>query len=214
MLHVLLKKLMPRQDEFTELFGQQAEQLQMATDTLCLLLQGGDRAELGAKLGKHEKDADKVAEKIYHLLSASFSTPFRRGEIRALVGALDSIADHSEDVARRMDIYRLSKPLPDMAVLADCGKRCCALIAQAIPMLSNVSANAESINALCKSIHDIENQADDIHDNALRALYAESPSCAPELARAYEKIYDLIEEVVDACEDAANILGDIVAENA
>lgn len=214
MLHVLLKKLMPRQDEFTELFARQAEQLQLATDALCRLLQGADRIELSAKLGEYEKNADKVAEQIYKLLNASFSTPFRRGEIRALVSALDSIADYSEDVARRMDIYRLAAPLPDMAILADCGKRCTALIAQAIPLLSNISANAESINALCKNIHDIENEADDIHDNALRALYAEAPSCAPELARAYEKIYDLIEEVVDACEDAANILGDIVAENA
>lgn len=214
MLHRLLKKLMPRQDEFTVLFCEQAALLKQTARALEELLSGGDAARLGAELARLEKEADATAEKIYRLLNQSFSTPFRRSEIRALVGALDSIADHSEDVARRMEIYRVSAPRPEMAKMAHCATRCVALISEAIPLLANVSDGAERINTLCKSIHHVEDEADKIHDHALRGLYAADSAELAENARALEKIYDLIEEVVDACEDVANILGDIVAENA
>jgi predicted phosphate transport protein (TIGR00153 family) len=214
MIHVWLKKLMPRQDAFTGLFVEQASQARQATMVLQDLLEGKDPQHNARRLGELEKQADLTAEKIYALLNSSFATPFRRGEIRALVGALDSVVDYAEDVARRMDIYRVGAPTAEMALMASKAKACTELIAQAMPLLDNVSKGAESINAICAKIHQAEDEADEMHDNALRALYAVGSKEPADRARALEKIFDLIEEVVDACEDVANILGDIVAENA
>lgn len=214
MLHIWFKKLMPRQDAFTALFVEHAGSALLATKALQSMLEGDDPAGQARRLGELEKEADRTAERIYGLLNSSFSTPFRRGEIRALVGALDSVTDFSEDVARRMDIYRVGRPTADMAKMAAKARECAVLIAEAMPLLDNVSEGAERINALCAKIHQAEDEADGLHDNALRALYAEGSREPAERARALEKILDLIEEVVDACEDVANILGDIVAENA
>ena len=214
MLHKWFKMLMPKQDEFAVLFAEQSTKLTEAAQALDDLLSGGDRAECGARLGRLEREADLVAERIYRLLGRSFSTPFRRSEIRALVGALDSMVDNAEDVARRMDIYRVEAPTAGMAQMAKKAKQAVALIGEALGMLSNVSKNAEAINELCRRIHLVEDEADQVHDAALRGLYAADSRDSADKARALEKVYDLIEEVVDACEDAANILSDIVAENA
>lgn len=215
MLHKLLKKLMPRQDEFTRLFCELAQGAIEATATLEQLLSGkGGEAELRERLGRVEKSADATAAKIHALLNSSFSTPFRRGEIRALIVSLDSVVDLSEDVAKRMGIYRAGPPTPEMAELAGFAKRAAELLGQALPLMGDVSANAEAVNALCVRIHEQENGADDAHDKALRELYAPGSAVPPERARVLEKIYDLVEDVVDACEDVSNILGDIVAENA
>ena len=214
MLHIWFKKLMPRQDEFTELFAEQAKCALESTKLLRQLLEGADGAQTGAKLSQMEKQADKVAEKIYQLLNTSFSTPFRRGEIRALVGVIDSIVDHSEDVAKRMEIYRVGAPTSEMAQMAAKACECAQLILGAVALLGNVSKNAEAINAICAKIHEQEDLADAQHDLALKALYAEGSREPADRARALEKVFDLIEEVIDSCEDAANILGDIVAENA
>lgn len=214
MLHKLFKKLMPKQDEFTVLFVQHAAQAHQAASALRELLAGGDVVRLGAELGRLEREADATAAKIYALLNKSFSTPFRRSEIRALVGAVDSIVDHAEDVAKRMDIYRVGEPGKEMAAMAGKALRCAELICEAVPLLDSVSDGAERIIAICGRIHQAEDEADLIHDAALRALYAQGSAEPADRARALEKVYDLIEEVVDSCEDAANILGDIVAENA
>ena len=214
MLHIWFKKLMPRQDAFTALFVEHAKGALLATTALRSLLEGDDAEGQARRLGVLEKEADRTAEKIYALLNSSFSTPFRRGEIRALVGSLDSVTDFAEDVARRMEIYRVGEPTADMSKMAAKAQACAELIVEAMPLLDNVSEGAERINALCAKIHQLEDEADELHDNALRGLYAEGSKEAPERARVLEKVLDLIEEVVDACEDVANILGDIVAENA
>ena len=121
----------------------------------------------------------------------------------------------AQNNARRLgELEKQADKTAEMALMASKAKACAELIAQAMPLLDNVSKGAESINAICAKIHQAEDEADEMHDNALRALYAVGSKEPADRARALEKIFDLIEEVVDACEDVANILGDIVAENA
>lgn len=214
MLHHLFKALMPKQDEFFKLFSEQAACLKESALAFSDFLHDKDRTNNALKLNQCEKQADKISGRIYRLLNSSFSTPFRRSEIRALVGALDSIADYCEDVSRRFEIYRINEPLPDMAKMSLCVVQCVDLIAQALVLTEHVSKNAELINELCEKIHIIEDQADVLHDNALKKLYETDGVGALEHALVLERIYDLIEDVADACDDVANVLSDVVAENA
>jgi len=111
-------------------------------------------------------------------------------------------------------VYRVRSFPAEAAEMTACARMCVELIAEAVPMLSAVSKNAEAINTLCEKIHLVEDEADRIYDRALLRLFdAGRPTDAVALF-ALEKVFDLIEEVVDACDDAAKVLGDIVAENA
>lgn len=110
-----------------------------------------------------------------------------------------------------MQIYHITTATPAMAQLSQCITDCVTLLQQALPLTTNLSKNAEKINYLCEQIHTIENKADDIHEKALSELY---PTDSVSNALLLERIYDLIEEVVDSCHHVANILSNIVAENA
>jgi uncharacterized protein Yka (UPF0111/DUF47 family) len=214
MLHRLFKLMMPSDDGFIGLFVEHAACLVEATDSLHGMVSNGWSHEAAIALAASEQRADRAAEKVYRLLGKSFVTPFRRSEIRGLIGAMDSIADYAEDVAKRSGVYRVRSFPAEAAEMTACARMCVELIAEAVPMLSAVSKNAEAINTLCEKIHLVEDEADRIYDRALLRLFdAGRPTDAVALF-ALEKVFDLIEEVVDACDDAAKVLGDIVAENA
>ena len=60
-------------------------------------------------------------------------------------------------------------------------------------------------------INELENEADHLFNNSLRELVA---SCNDAIQFIkYKQIYEMLEEVTDACEDVANILESILMRN-
>ncbi|CAK0742948.1 putative pit accessory protein [Gammaproteobacteria bacterium] len=213
MLHRLFQFLMPREEAFTPLFVDFSMAVVEATQCLHDLLIRGEPVDL-VPLEAAETRADQCAERIYRLLNRSFITPFRRSEIRTLVSVMDSVADYAEDVAKRAAIYRIETFTEEMAAMAHCANLCAKTLHQIMPLTQAVSTHAQTINVLCQKVHEIENEADNYYLKGLDRLF-DPVTCPvePALAAHMERLYDLIEEVVDACDDVAKVIGDIVAEN-
>ncbi len=213
MLHRLFQFLMPREEAFTPLFVDFSLAVVEATQCLHDLLAGGGPVDL-APLVAAETRADQCAARIYRLLNRSFITPFRRSEIRTLVSALDSVADYAEDVAKRAVVYRIEIFTEEMAAMAHCANLCAKTLHEIMPLTQAISTHAQPINLLCQRVHQIEEDADNHYLKGLDRLFDPANRPAdPALAEHMERLYDLIEEVVDACDDVAKVVGDIVAEN-
>jgi uncharacterized protein Yka (UPF0111/DUF47 family) len=60
------------------------------------------------------------------------------------------------------------------------------------------------------AVRAIESEADEFRDNGLRILFACSES--PGYKLTVEKVYDLVEAVVDRCEDVVDVIDGIVVE--
>jgi uncharacterized protein Yka (UPF0111/DUF47 family) len=60
------------------------------------------------------------------------------------------------------------------------------------------------------TVRRIEGEADDLLDQGLRKLFAADVSPGAKLT--VEKVYDLIEAVVDRCEDVVDVIDGIVVE--
>jgi len=213
MLHRIFQKIMPKEENFTILFVELSKTLVEATSCLHNLLKKGGPVNL-APMTAIESRADQCAEKIYRLLGRSFITPFRRTEIRALISAMDSVVDYAEDVAKRAVVYRITSFSHEMASIAHCATLCAKAIEQIMPLTEAIASNAHRINDLCHRVHDVEDQADNYYSTGLESLYdpASRPVDPMQLIHM-ERLYDLIEEVVDACDDVTKVVGDIVAEN-
>ncbi|CAK0780881.1 putative pit accessory protein [Gammaproteobacteria bacterium] len=213
MPHRLFQLLMPREEKFTELFVDLSQSMVDATERLHDFLIRGGPVDLNPLIAT-EARADQCAESIYRLLNRSFITPFRRGEIRALVSAMDSVADYAEDVAKRAVVYRIETFTNEMASIAHCATLCAKTIQEIMPLTRAISTHAEKINVLCQRVHQIEDEADNYYLSGLEALFDPAARPAdPMLLGHMERLYDLTEEVVDACDDVAKVVGDIVAEN-
>src|SRR6185369_3103046 len=98
----MLKRLLPRQDGFFELFQRAADKLYLASIEFSNMLQNLHNHQYYVDLiAKHEAEADQIAYTNFELLHKSFITPFDRNDIHELTSTLDDIIDLINRIAQR-----------------------------------------------------------------------------------------------------------------
>ena len=165
--------------------------------------------QLFVEMTKIEGEADLVTKTIFLSLHKTFITPFDRWEIKDLAKALDDMIDYMEDIPQRARLYGPGSFTPEMAVLGQIALRATEKVQEAVTLLSDMS-NAEHIIKICQEIGEIESEADRVMRAGMVRLFSEV-SDARALIRSKE-IYELFEEAVDRCEDAADVIHGVVLE--
>jgi uncharacterized protein Yka (UPF0111/DUF47 family) len=94
--------------------------------------------------------------------------------------------------------------------MADSAVRAATEICDAIPLLGAIDRNAARLSTMSIAVRRIEGEADDLLDRGLRVLFAGDTSPGHKLT--VEKVYDLVEAVVDRCEDVVDVIDGIVVE--
>jgi uncharacterized protein Yka (UPF0111/DUF47 family) len=88
--------------------------------------------------------------------------------------------------------------------------RAATAIRDAMPLLGAIDQNVDKLSAMSVEVRRIEGEADDLLDRGLRTLFAGDTSPGHKLT--VEKVYDLVEAVVDRCEDVVDVIDGIVVE--
>jgi predicted phosphate transport protein (TIGR00153 family) len=161
------------------------------------------------EIRKIESEADEVTRSILLSLHKTFITPFDRSEIKDLAMALDDMIDYKEDIPQRAELYGPGEFTLEMSTLGQIAVRATEKVQQAVALLSDMN-NAERILTICQEIGEIESEADSVMRAGMARLFAEV-SDARTLIRAKE-LYELFEEAVDRCEDAADVIHGVVLE--
>jgi len=161
------------------------------------------------EIKKTEGEADGVTRTIFLSLHKTFITPFDRWEIKDLAMALDDMIDYMEDIPQRAELYGPGNFTPEMAALGQIALRATEKVQEAVALLSDMQ-NAPRILQICQEIGEIESDADRVMRAGMTRLFAETTD-ARALIRAKE-LYELFEEAVDRCEDAADVIHGVVLE--
>ena len=161
------------------------------------------------EIRKIESEADEVTRTILLSLHKTFITPFDRSEIKDLAMALDDMIDYMEDIPQRAKLYGPGEFTPEMSALGQIAVRATEKVQEAVALLSDMN-NAERILKICQEIGEIESEADRVMRAGMTRLFAEV-SDARALIRSKE-LYELFEEAVDRCEDAADVIHGVVLE--
>jgi uncharacterized protein len=90
--------------------------------------------------------------------------------------------------------------------------KCALLVEETIPLLRSISREAARINGITEQIGQIEEQADDLHDVGVRALFEQHGS-DPMGFFAGNEVYDHLEKTIDRFNDVANELQGVVIEH-
>jgi predicted phosphate transport protein (TIGR00153 family) len=208
----LLSSVLPRSDNYFTLFNELAAFTVQGAKILATMSSVQDPAtfnQLFVEMTKTEGAADEVTKTIFLSLHKTFITPFDRWEIKDLAKALDDMIDCMEDIPQRARLYGPGSFTPEMAALGQIALRATEKVQQAVSLLSDMR-NAERILNICQEIGVIESEADRVMRAGMERLFADV-SDARSLIRSKE-IYELFEEAVDRCEDAANVLHGVVLE--
>jgi predicted phosphate transport protein (TIGR00153 family) len=212
MLSRLITMISPRSDNYFALFNELAACTVRGAKALAKMSSVHDPAafqQLFDEIKETEGEADGVTRSIFLSLHQTFITPFDRWEIKDLAVALDDMIDCMEDIPQRTVLYGPGDFTPEMAALGQIALRATEKVQEAVVLLADMK-NAPRILQICQEIGEIESDADQVMRAGMTRLFAEVTE-ARALIRAKE-LYELFEEAVDRCEDAADVIHGVVLE--
>ena len=205
--------LLPRENSFFDAFTQHAKLLVLGAEALRDLLNGGEAiAGASAAIATHEAAADEVARNVFLAVRRTFVTPFDRGDIRELTGALDDAIDQMQKTAKSITLYGLTEFRPEMRELGDLAIQAAYLTLEATELLHDMRRNADRLNAIADAVTRIENRSDEVYDAGMKALFLASQD-KPMAYIANAEVYDHLEKVIDRFEDVANGISGILIEH-
>jgi predicted phosphate transport protein (TIGR00153 family) len=207
------QRLLPRTGDFFGMFEAHAATLVAAAEALEKLVDGGPRDEQIAEIEKREHEADDLIRDVLRTVRKTFLTPFDRGAITSLIGAMDDAIDEMHAASIAVDLYELRSFEPEMKQMVSMIVEAAALTAEAMPLLRDLSRNGGRIHGITEKIVGLEGAADDAHAAGLKKAFAQHSNEPMQFIVARE-IYKHLERITDAFEDVANEIDGIVIDHA
>ena len=161
------------------------------------------------KIKDIEHQGDDFVHEIFEELNKTFITPIDHEDISALASAFDDVLDYIDGTATRLVLYEIKKPEENMIKLAEVLLKQTTELNTALGGLRNIK-NPKEIEKRCIEVNRLENVADDIYKTSVADLFKRTD--AIEIMKLKE-IYERLEFATDKCEDAANVISDIVVKN-
>lgn len=204
-------RLLPREEEFFDLFEQVAQRCHEAAGHLKELFSGkGERRAYCIEAIKRlEHEADQVTHEVVNRLDRTFITPIDREDIHLLASDLDDVIDRIDGTARRVLIFKLTDAPKGVVELTDVIQRITAVIMAAVSKLRD--DHQAVINHSIKA-KQLEEEGDALYHEILARLFDEEKD--PIRLIKWKEIYDNLETTIDQAEDVANDLESIALKHA
>ena len=212
---MVLSRFMPKNPQFSAKFAEAARNAHVTAQALVELLENYTDVEAKvSRIRDLEHEGDRISREVTNMLAESFIVPFDREDIISLNHELDDLVDSLEDAARKLSLYGVERPLPEMAHLARVVEQQCALLAQGMPLIESKD-RVRDLAALAQQIRALEDEGDTISDHVQRELYV-GVHDVPGMIRAMRggEIVDLIEDASDQAQRVAKTVESILLKNA
>ena len=199
----------PREEKFFELFVEDAQNVLAAARLLEEFFRSYDERErLASQLRDLEHRGDQLSHDIGQRLERTFVTPFDREDIHQLISRLDDVLDFIEEVADTCILYKIDAPTPTAHDQAEILVKQVEEIVRALEKLRRF----KDIGPHWIEIHRLENEGDRIARKAIADLFTNGND--PIEIIKWKDLYALLEDAIDSCEDAANVIERIVVKHA
>jgi uncharacterized protein Yka (UPF0111/DUF47 family) len=204
-----MRFLLPREDTFFILFERSAATIVAAGDALQSFFNDGPiNEERFRLLDDIEHDGDSVTHEVVARLGRSFIAPMDRDDIHRLIHVLDNVVDAAEAAGETALLCHVEEIPPLAKELARVLCEITREVAALVPYLRGGNGYRPHIIRA----HELENEGDRLWSEAFSSLF--TGGLDPLEVIKWKEIYELLEEAIDACELAAQILEEIVYKQA
>jgi len=201
--------LIPQKREFFVLYNRAAENAVAIAAALIELLAhypvDADRRARDIKDLEHE--GDRLTHEVVDLLNRTFVTPFDRDDMYRLAGALDDICDHIDESTGKIIGYGVQEVHEVAREQASIIHRASVKLSEAIARLEGFKDSRRQLIEL----RELEDEGDRLEREAISELF--SGHVDPITLVRWKDIHEQLEEAVDACENAADVLEAILVKN-
>jgi predicted phosphate transport protein (TIGR00153 family) len=205
----LLRRILPREKSFFQMFNQQAENVEAGAIAMVEMLEHFEDAATGAdKVEGYEHIGDTITHSILRRLNQTFVTPFDREDIHELASKIDDVIDLVDAAATRIVTYRVQALRPGVLELATTVRLATTQIVAAIRLLDK----GNNILDYCIEINRLENLADRQCRDLIVNLFEQEKD--PVEIIKWKEIIETLEFATDKCEDVANVIETVTLKNA
>lgn len=210
------RRLVPRSADFFVLFERHSVATVAAGEALAELLRGeGDRHTHISTIRDREHEADDITREVLTQVRQTFLTPFDRGAIIGLIGAMDDVTDEIQSCASAIETYDFTDFAPDMQEMATIICRALHKIDDGLRLLRDVPRNGAKLHDLTGEVVRAEGEVDVVHDRGLKANFAAAKASGETVPFIVNReIFKHLEKIADAFEDVANQIDGIVIDYA
>jgi predicted phosphate transport protein (TIGR00153 family) len=199
---------LPRDGQFFDLYNQMADEIRAAAKLLEEMLATEPPDAAKADLIKDaEHRCDTLTHDAIQRLHRTFVTPFDREDLYALATSLDTVMDAIDHVAALLRLYRIQTIRPGARELAHTVSHSADSLHSALEAL----AARKPVQPHAVEVNRLENEADREYQEAIRTLFETETD--PIVIMKWKELYDVLEQVTDACEDVANVIEGVVVKH-
>jgi predicted phosphate transport protein (TIGR00153 family) len=201
--------LVPQKREFFDLYNRASANAVAIAQALIELLEGfpdGADAKM-REIIELEHEGDRLTHEVIDLLNRTFVTPFDRDDMYRLASVLDDICDHVDDAAKKITGHGVREIRIQATEQAHVIHHSANKLREAIARLEGFKDSRRQLIEL----RELEDEGDRIVRQAISELF-NGGSDAIALVR-WKDIHESLEEAVDACENAADVLEAILVKN-
>jgi predicted phosphate transport protein (TIGR00153 family) len=201
-------RLTPQKREFFDLFTRASGNARDIARVLVELLEDWPESrERLRDVRELESEGDRLTHEVINLLNRTFVTPFDRDDMYRLVTAIDDVCDHIDEAADNIDAYEVHE-VPDKARRqAEVIHRAASRLHDAVELLEGFKDSQRQLVA----VRELEDEGDRLEREALAELFRSGVD--PLTIIRWKDIHEQLEEAIDACENAADVLEAILVKN-
>jgi len=200
--------LVPQKREFFVLYTRAASNAVAIARLLVELLEEFPRNDgLLRDIKELEHEGDRLTRELVDLLNRTFVTPFDRDDMYELASALDDICDHIDEAAGNIAGYGVTEIRPAAKEQGQVILRATEKLSEAVERIDGFKDANRQLHAL----RDLEDEGDRLNREAVSQLF-KTETDAIAIIR-WKDIHEQLEEAVDACENAADVLEAILVKN-
>lgn len=204
--------LSPKNDKFFDMFISFSEMIHTSAGMLKNFMEDPSNSEQKYKKIKEiEHSGDEKLHEIFEELHNSFITPIDREDIYAIGKAMDDILDFIEATASRFVMFNVVSSTEQALVFAQLVEEGTKEVIGLMKEMKKMSKSKE-IDSKIVEINRIENEGDVTFRRAVRMLFDGQTSAIQVII--WKEIYESLENILNACEDTANIVEGVVMKHA
>ena len=200
--------LVPKTTEFYELFtaaGENALAVARLAESRFREFPESDIRQRQVK--ELENEGDRLTQQIIELLNTQYITPFDREDIYELAKAIDDVVDYIDNASDLLGLYKVERSMPQALEQ-------CRVLVDAVENLAFALAELRSVQQAQRHLVEVkrlEDEADRIVREAIASLFENGVDALTVIR--WKDIFEALEDAIDACETAADVVGNIVVKN-
>ncbi|HSC73132.1 MAG TPA: DUF47 family protein [Gaiellaceae bacterium] len=200
--------LVPQKREFFVLYSRAARNAVEIARLLVELLEDFPPSEGRLRdIKELEHEGDRLTREVVDLLNRTFVTPFDRDDMYELASVLDDTCDHIDEAAGKIAGYGIAEIRPAAKEQAHVILRATQKLCEAVERIDGFKDADRQLHEL----RDLEDEGDRLNREAVSELFR-TETDAITIIR-WKDIHEQLEEAVDACENAADVLEAILVKN-